>query len=250
MQPFYHGTMGIILSLLVVAIILLAVFRYSENKSGAGAIFWLLGSALLLLTAGRMSPVFAIIAVPTLASAGPKFSDRLLAKKPVIAMLVLVLVGVVARLAFSFPASSQPISTWLNRNGPDAPHYPCAAADFVEQKIHPSSHRLICEFTWGGYLEWRFAGQYQTLMDGRTQVFSSEFWKSVYFGSELHREMTLQSANADAAILSVHSPFLPTLAKMGWKIAYEDEFAKVLVPAIDQHRQVGTKSGDTREAHI
>ena len=179
-----------------------------------------------------MSPVFAIIAVPMLAATGPKFSDRILSRKPLIALLAVVLIAIFARLAFSFPSSSQPLSTWLNRNGPDAPHYPSAAADFVEKNIHPTSHRLLCEFPWGGYLEWRFPGQYQTLMDGRTQVFSvANFWKSAYLSTEADRRQLFESSHADAAILPVKSPFLRTLTDMGWKIAYEDEFAKVLVPA-------------------
>jgi hypothetical protein len=228
MQPIYHGIAGVVTIEVAAGIVLLAIARH--RQAGIGEILWLLGSATLLVSAGRFSPVFAIIATPLLAATMPAMSDRSLARPVVGGVLLLVLVAGVWRITESFPSHSTSISTWLNRNGPDVPHYPCAAADFVEQNIHPATGRVICEYSWGGYLEWRLAHRFQPLMDGRTQLFSTDFWNAAYFSGESARQEFLASTHADAAVLPLKGPFQESLKSLGWKIAFKDDFAQVLIP--------------------
>src|SRR6202035_5908931 len=97
----------------------------------------------------------------------PRFSDRILHRPPVVAILAAVLALCVGRLCVDFPRAGTPLDVWLNRHGPDAPGYPTGAAAYVEQHIPRVSGHLINEFSWGGYLAWRLGGHFQVLVDGR-----------------------------------------------------------------------------------
>ena len=115
-------------------------------------------------------------------------------------MAIVLLVGIV-RVGLSFPGASVPLDRWLNRHGPDTPGYPCAAATFVGASVRPKSGRLLNEFNWGGYLGWRLGDRFQILMDGRTQLFSAEFWRATYERDRVNLSaLNASAANADAAI--------------------------------------------------
>ena len=140
-----------------------------------GEVIWLIGSTVLLFRLGRLSPLFAIIAAPVFAAVLPKLSDRLLTRRPIVAMPVVVLVHRGLSVLRGFPRSDQSLSIWLNRNGPNAPNYPCPPP-ISSIKTSPHKPAIFCAINWGGFLEWRLAGRFQTLMDGRTQLFTPEFW--------------------------------------------------------------------------
>jgi hypothetical protein len=232
MVPFYHGTAGHLSAILVGLIILCVIAQLvSHPRKNIGEIFWFSGSLIMLFMLGRMAAVFAIVAVPLFAATMPKISDRLLCKPAIIyASAFLLLLGVY-RLAGAFPSENQPISNWLNRHGKDFPAYPCGAADYVDAKIPPVSGRLICEFSWGGYLEWRLGDRFQMLMDGRTQLFDRAFWQKVYFGSLADREGIINSSNADAAIIPIQrSLFRESLTDLHWQSVFKDDFAEVMIP--------------------
>jgi hypothetical protein len=234
MQPFYGGTMGHISAALVILLGILALWRLRRGQAvrlGLGELIWLAGSGALLLRMGRMAPVFAIIASPMLAATLPGFSERVLGRPIVMALVGSVLAIGGWRIVEAYPAASLPISAWLNRQGPDAAGYPCAAADFVDRHISAKTGRLICEFPWGGYLEWRLGDRFAALMDGRTQVFPAEFWKSTYLGNAQDRRRVVAASDADVAIVpNRHSIFMAALNDLHWKTIYSDERASVLIP--------------------
>jgi hypothetical protein len=231
-RPFYQGAMGHISAALVGLLLISAIWQYTRTRRiPLGEILWLAGSAALLFRLGRMAPVFAIIAAPIFAAVLPRLSDRILTRPPIIATFAAALVVLALPIARAFPPPARSLSSWLNRNGPDAPNYPCAAADFVARNVPAKTHHLICEFTWGGYLEWRLGPAFQTLMDGRTQLFSAQFWNTLALGSPSDRRAYFAMTPADAAILRTsHNPFGQTLTDLGWKTIYRDEFAEVLIP--------------------
>jgi hypothetical protein len=231
-HPFYQGTMGHLSAAFVGLLLICAIWQFIRTRRlPLGELIWLAGSTALLFRLGRMAPVFAIIAVPVFAAVLPKLSDRILARRPIVAIFAAALVLTAWPIARGFPRPTRSLSSWLNRNGPDAPNYPCAAADYVERNIPAKTHHLICELTWGGYLEWRLGPNFQTLMDGRTQLFSPQFWSALALGSEQQRRAYFAATPADAAILRVpHNPFAEALTELGWKVVYRDEFAEVLVP--------------------
>lgn len=229
MRPFYRGPAGhvsaVVVSLLAVALI--AHWR----RLRIGEWLWLAVAAALLFRLGRFAPAFAIVAAPMFARALPTMSSRALGRPIVALLMALALIGGLARVATQFPRGEASLSAWLNRHGPAAPGYPCAAADYVSAHVTPASGRLINEFTWGGYLEWRLGDRYQTLLDGRTQLFTPAFWRSTCLANEAERAAYLRRVRADAAILPLgHSLFQSTLLQQGWTVAWRDDRAQVLLP--------------------
>jgi len=106
-------------------------------------------------------------------------------------------------------------------------------SNFVAEKLTPRRHRLINEFNWGGYLEWRLGDRYQTFLDGRTQLFTPEFWRATYLGSPEEMQQFLTRTEADAAILPVaRSRFHDALLALGWRSAFRDDRAEVLLPPL------------------
>jgi hypothetical protein len=204
---------------------------YSGPMVRPGEWFWLLGGTLLLFRMGRFSPLFVIIAAPIVAAAMPDMAGAILGK-PIIrlALASLLCIGF-TRIIAGFPAANASIDTWLNRNGPDAPGYPCGAAAFVQSNVHPTNGRILNDFTWGGYLDWRLGPTYQTLMDGRTQCFAPSFWRQTCMGSPSDLQHFLEPLSADAAIVPKDKGSLrAAVIAMKWKRAYTDDRAEVFVP--------------------
>jgi alpha/beta superfamily hydrolase len=144
---------------------------------------------------------------------------------------MVILVFASYSIASAFPSQNRSLSSWLNRHGPDTPGYPCAAADYVENKVPHTTGKILNEFSWGGYLAWRLQNQYQVLLDGRTQVYPAQLWQDTYLGSDSDREKFLATQTADAAVLpSGKSQFRPTLEKLGWTTAYTDDRSIVMLP--------------------
>lgn len=229
MRPFYSGGAGHVAAVLVTIFACFAV--YNHRRLRAGECIWLIFSALLLLRLGRFMPLFAIAAAPIFAAVLPTLSDKALGRPALCGAMALFLTIGLARVVAAFPSRHEQLAQWLNRNGPETPGYPCAAADFVENRLQPATGRLINEFSWGGYLEWRLGDRYQTLLDGRTQLFSPDFWTCTCLGSPADREHFLAQMYADAAVLPAqNSLFHDPLTRLGWKTVYRDDRAEVMVP--------------------
>jgi hypothetical protein len=228
--PFYAGTAGKISAGLV--LIMLACAAVQRRKLRTGEIFWLLGSIVLLMRMGRFSPVFAMAAAPIFAATLPKLSDRALSLRVTQIALAIVLGVGLFRLVSGFPRPGVSLDQWLERNGPQMPGYPTAAAAFVETRVPSRTGRLINEYTWGGYLSWRLGPRFKVLLDGRTNLFTPEFWRKVYLSGPDEQAAFLQSIDADAAILPTGgSRFEPALRQAGWREVHTDPRATVFVPA-------------------
>lgn len=228
MLPFWRGTLGTA-SAVVASLALALVLRRGRSLRVAAWIA-LAMATVLLLRLGRFAPVFAIVVAPLLAGSMVGLSDRLLAL-PLVrgALACLALLGTI-RLSLGFP-SHESLDHFLNRYVPEQAGYPTDAASFVQANVPARRGRVINEFTWGGYLAWKLDGQFQTLLDGRTQLFPDHFWRALYLDAEPQRRSLLASIDADAAILPLrHSHFRETLRSLGWTVAYRDDVAEVLLP--------------------
>jgi hypothetical protein len=231
MQFFARGGFGIA-SAIVVAIIAACVVT-NHRRLRLGEIICLIAGLALLFKYARFSPVFAMAAAPALAATLPRrIRDEVLTKRAIVAVMAIVVIAGTIRITLSLPRRSQTLSSWLGRHGPDAPSYPCAAADYVWDSVTPTTGRMINEFGWGGYLGWRLKGRYQILMDGRTQCFPSEFWHAVYLDGKDERRRYLSTLHTDAAILPAEkSQFHDVLQSLGWISVYKDKQAEVMLPA-------------------
>jgi hypothetical protein len=204
----------------------------ARRRLGWAPLLGLAFATALLIRLSRFAPFYAIAAAPVAAALLRGLSDRVLARGVVRAALAIVLAAIIVRIAAQFPRPTADLSTWLNRHGPGTPGYPCAAADFVSQlPISPShSPRLINDYSWGGYLEWRLP-QYQVFMDARTQLFPPQFWFATILGDKQQCAQTVAATTADAAILPLaRADWRDALLARGWHIAYHDDRAIVLLP--------------------
>ena len=229
LMPFYSGPLGWVSLLLVLGGI--AACFANRATLRAGEWFWLAGALLLLFRMGRFAPLFVLIAGPIVAVALPRMNGRVL-EKPVIrlALVVLLVIGSV-RIATGFPTRDMKLSAWLNRMGPGTPGYPCAAADYLASHVDRQSGRVLNEFGWGGYLAWRLGPEFQTFMDGRTQVFPASFWKQTCMGTPRDLQNYLATTSADAAIVPVDKGALrAALIALGWRKVFTDDRAAVYVP--------------------
>jgi hypothetical protein len=228
MQPFYHGAAGKIAGVAVLGFVFCLIRRPRRLRAGEWA--WLAMGTLLLFRLGRFAPLFAIWSAPMLGCTLPRLSDRMLLRRTTLTALTAVVAMIALRVTLAFPMR-EPMDQWLTRLGAGAPGYPCAAASFVDTTVHPTTGRLINEFNWGGYLEWRLGGQYQVFLDGRTQLFSPDFWQATYLGTPADRQRFLSQVQADAAILPASgSEFHDALTQLGWRTAYRDGQAEVMLP--------------------
>jgi hypothetical protein len=228
-QPFWSGTLGM-LSVALILGLLASMFLHRE-RIRTGETIWMFGSVLLLIRLGRFAPVFAPIAAAILAACLPSLEKAALTRKAVVGAVFCVLIVGSIRIGLAFPRSNTTLSNWLNRHGPETPGYPCAAADFVASKVQPQSKKLINEFSWGGYLGWRLGDRYQVLLDGRTQLYTPQFWRQMYLERSAAAGALLRSCDADVAILPLHrSRFRPILIEAGWTSVYRDDRAEVLLP--------------------
>lgn len=244
-QPFYRGGLGIPAALIVAGLVLAA---YANRRLlRAGDVIWLLVAFALLLRMGRFAPIFAVSTVPVFAVTMLGLSERLLAKPPVWVALAGVLVVGAFRIGTALPGPQHRLDDWVNRHGPDTPGYPTDAAAYVEANVRPTTGRLINEYTWGGYLEWRFRDRYQAFLDGRTQCYSGEFWRLTYLAGEDARREFLSRIRADVAILPAkRSLFRDALTDLGWKTVYSDARAEVLLPP--QRMSAGPSDPDGQPA--
>jgi hypothetical protein len=227
MHPIYGGVAGII-TCSILALLLVWALR-GRYRVRLGEWLWLLVAIVFMLRLGRFIPMFAMIAAPVFAAALPAMSDAVLTRRVVRIALVFMLMICLGKLAWAFPRPSQTLDAFINAD--DYLLYPAKAAAYVETNITPRTHRLINEFTWGGYLGWRLGAQYQVFLDGRTQVFPAEFWRAVYLNGDEPRKNVLANANGDVAILPIKkSQFEKPLKELGWTQVYSDDRAQVLVP--------------------
>ena len=181
---------------------------------------------------GRFAAVFAIVAAPIFAATLPALSDRLLGRPSLVRSDERV-PGIrrCADRRGPFLTGIEPLAAWLNRNGPETAGYPCAAADYVARQVKPNSHRLINEFDWGGYLEWRLGEKYQAFVDGRTQVFTPDFWQATYLGDDGGaKEISPRNRGRRRRAARFAKAVPRRLAELGWKSVYRDDRAEVLLP--------------------
>jgi hypothetical protein len=232
MRPFWSGG-GMGVAAACVAVVMLAILGASWRKLATADVLVTLLACVLLLRLGRFAPVFAVLVVPIAAAHVRGLSDRVLSRPLVpIATAMLLAVGL-ARVVDAFPSRDTTLDQWANRHAPDAAGYPGDAVAFMEQH-GLKRDRVITEFTWGGYVAWRLAGDGKVLLDGRTQLYTADFWRDAYLGDAAATRRLLSRHGGDAAVVPAgKSRFRDALLTLGWTPAYRDSIAEVLLPPND-----------------
>jgi len=217
-------------SLLAIVAITSVVVTFKRRRViGYWSLCWIALSLLMYFRMGRLAPVFAICSMPLLALALTKISDSVLAKPILRPVLTCVVALAFVRVMISIPGDGQ-LDRFVVRHGPDAPTYPSEAARFVEANVQTTNGRLINEFNWGGYLAWRLGDRYQVFMDGRTQLYTEDFWQRTCLGDSFASRELILNSRADVAVLPIRkSRLAPVIESLGWREVYRDDIARVFV---------------------
>jgi len=229
MRPVYRGVGGI--ATLVGVAVLVAIAIQHRKRIRAGEWIWLAVGAFLMFRLAKFTPMFAMILAPVVAATLPGLRDIVLGKPAIVAALACSLAVALVRISLSFPGRGASMDQWINRRGNEVLAFPTAAANYIEQSVQPRTGRLINEFNWGGYLAWRLGDRYQVFLDGRTQLFTPQFWRQTYLSTDQDAADAIARADADAAVIPVaKNRFRKALSMLGWTSIYRDEFAEVLIP--------------------
>ena len=201
-------------------------------------------TAYLALLAGRNIALFALVAPPVLARHadalftelharfGPNFA-RLSrpAQRPfrlahLLNWLILVLVGVAAALKVVYVASPD-LNAGLATRG-----MPVEAAGFLAEQ-RPAG-LIYNPYEWGGYLSWRLYPDYPIFVDGRTDLYSDDFFRD-YLQLAGGAEGWLALLERYGVELVLTQPDSPLAARVagdrGWTEIYADPVAVIFSQA-------------------
>jgi hypothetical protein len=192
------------------------------------------GTAYSALLAARNIATFALVAAPLLAfyidvGLAERHlrlnSNRLTAQGTLLMfnwlMLVLVVMGVVSRVAYEFDPDR------LERTRREI--FPVGAVAYLEE-TRPSGP-LFNSYNWGGYLIWE-ARDYPVYVDGRTDLYDDAFlrgYMTIYYAQPGWAK-ALDDARINVVLVETSSPLAQVLdLTEGWSRAYTDEQASLFV---------------------
>lgn len=223
------GLFGWLMSLLMLAwLILLGLAR---RRISLLAWPWVSFLFIITILHVRFAPILALSILPYVAFAAIGFRElggfHRLERQILAGLILLATVWFYLR----FPSAHEPMEAWANRRVPLTIGYPNSAVEFVLKHVHPRHKKVINDFNWGGYIGWRLGEKFKVFVDGRTQVYPPQFWRSTYLGHNESRLSLLRDIQADAAILSASNSLLfDPLRQLGWHVCYSDPLAMVLLP--------------------
>ncbi len=195
-------------------------------------------TAYLSLLAGRNIALFALVAPPVLArhadalltELGARFGPRIAAlsrpaQRPLrlanlLNWLILLLVAVAAALKVAYVASPDLNASLATRGMPVE-----ATAFLAEQR---PAGLLYNPYEWGGYLAWRLYPEYPIFVDGRTDLYSEEFFNDYLqlAGGAQDWSALLERYDVDLVLTQPESPLAARVAGApGWMEVYADPVA-------------------------
>ena len=180
-------------------------------------------TALLAIRHARMVFVFGLIAAPVLCRLlSGEWEKYELRRDRIFPNLVFISISLLVVL-FSFPNTSV-----LTRDVEDS--NPAKAMKFIRQSGLKGN--MLNDYTFGGYLIWS-APERKVFVDGRGDVFE---WTGVladynnFFTLAVDPGVLLSKYNITTCLLSKQTPMSRVLTQwLGWKVAYSDSVAEVLV---------------------
>lgn len=194
---------------------------------------------LLVMTAAalrsvRHIPIYVLVAAPILSRLAQSFVEsrgqawldsartRAFPGKTLVnaSLLAAVAVFVVARVSY----------VARHQGETEAENFPAAAVAFMETQRPPGP--ILNHYNWGGYFIWKLYPEYRVYIDGRADVygdaFMDQFAKTYYLTGDWRQE--LERWQIRTVILPPAAPLVTVLrVEPGWKQAYEDSQAVVLV---------------------
>jgi len=197
-------------------------------------------TAYLALLAGRNIALFALVAPPVLArhadalltEAGARYGPRFVrlarpASRPfrlanLLNWLILLLVAVAATLKLIY-ISDPALNADLATRG-----MPVEAAAFLAEQ-RPAG-LLYNPYEWGGYLSWRLYPDYPIFVDGRTDLYSDDFFSDYLqlAGGDENSPALLERYGVELVLTQPDSPLAARIVTArGWTELYADPVAVI-----------------------
>ena len=147
----------------------------------------------------------------------PRFRPRWQRRANLAIVGVLAIVAITKLYAVTYPG-------WMDTAIQSSE--PAAAVNWMT--ANALKGRVLNEYNWGGYLEWK-STDLQVFVDGRTDLFGDSVlneWLGAVQAANGWQQ-TLQKWNIDYLLLDPGRPLAQAAAQAGWKILYQDSQAVV-----------------------
>lgn len=222
--------------LLLIALMLLAL-AIQKRKPSVGQLFLLIGLTLLGLYSVRNIPFFVIACSPIIGRLlGLRLADSKIfgnISKTIHTMQttlrgmtwsLLTVIWAAAALLSGQRFDSGKIGNTFN---PD--QFPVHAADWLA--ANPQTGNMFNEFTWGGYLLYRFWPEQRVFIDGQTDFYGAELVNEYLTTLRVQNgwQDILQKYDISWAIIPTDFPMVEALQdKLDWQIIYQDNTTTIL----------------------
>jgi len=223
-SPDFHEVMWLPLALMILALI--GSGMIGNHPISITKVILTLGFGFAALRSGRHVPLFAIAVVPVLAeqlSNLIKIRPAVQVPTRLIRWINTILIGAIAIvLALNI------IQLPDKQKKAEAENFPKNAVNWIV-KNKPEGN-IFNSFNWGGYLIWRLYPDYPVYIDGRPDMYGSEFlsdYLEIHFAN-LGWEEKLNQENIQLVIIESDSYLAIDLQQsMKWEKIYEDQLSMI-----------------------
>lgn len=217
------------------------VLALSRRRKDVIELVLTFGFGYLSLMAARNIATFALVGSPVLSRHAADVISRMkweTDSRPLPASLTRLLNIVLIVLTFTgLVIWSLPRLTDAGIRPVLEDRFPVRAVDYLA-RAEPAGP-IVHSYNWGGYLIWRLWPEYQTYVDGRTDLFGEEILNEylvVWSAGPGWREI-VERRGFWTALLEPHAPLVLALRSEGWQVSYQDEQAVVLEDGVAQAGQ-------------
>lgn len=222
--------------LLLIALMLF-VLAAQKRKPSSGQLFLLIGLTLLGLYSVRNIPFWVIACSPIIGGLlGFRLGDSKIFENisKNIHTMQTTLRGVtwnllIAILTAAALLSGQRLDSGKIGNTFNPDQFPVQAADWLT--ANPQAGNMFNEFTWGGYLLYRFWPEQPVFIDGQTDFYGAELVNEYLTTLRVQKgwQDILQKYDVSWAIIPTDFPMVEALQdKLNWQIVYQDDTATIL----------------------
>ena len=227
-SPDFHQRGYLPLLLLVLG--LLIAFALRPIRPRTRTLVPLLGVFLAALDATRHIPIFALVAVPLIATALQFSRPRIaLPTRPKQNRIKFAAIGLVMTMMAIFA-----VIEWAklihDQSSNEARMYPVKAVDHLASL--PDRERVFAHYDWGGYLIWKLYPSSKVFVDGRADLYGADLLRQFRAVSELRPgwQQILDSWDIKLVLFPSSSAAVQALAlNPSWRLQYRDEEASLFV---------------------
>ncbi len=121
-----------------------------------------------------------------------------------------------------------PVDIYCQNNRYDPKVFPVNAVDWL--KSNPQNGNVFNYFTWGGYMLLETYPKYTVFIDGQTDFYGESMTREYEAVISLDSgwEKILEKYNINWALIPSHSPLAAELVRQNWETLYEDDTAVIL----------------------